>query len=56
MARDLAAGGVDRVLTAQDAEGPGRVAEGPRHLVRGLPLDEERPERLVHALLGVGGF
>jgi hypothetical protein len=39
-------------LMAQDAERAGRVAEGPRDLVGGLLLDEERAKRLVHALLG----
>jgi hypothetical protein len=45
-------GGVATKLMAHHPKGPGRVAEGPGHLVRGARLEEIRSERFVGALLG----
>jgi hypothetical protein len=41
---------------AEDAEGAGLVAEAPRGLVGGGPLDEEGAERLILPLARVVGL
>jgi hypothetical protein len=48
--------GVAPELMAQDTEGSRGVAEGAGDLVGGTVFDEERTQRFVQALTGMGGL